>query len=338
MRGTILTTWLVVVAALPAMAQIRTELPIRDVALDSGSHLYSVPVTLGGTRIEAGLDTGSTGLRILPGTLADGDAQDGGPTRDYSFTSGVRYEGDSARGVLALGTLSGPVTLETIAALTCRKDKPRCPALTMTRADYGVRGNSLTAGRFRAILGVNSASADIDNPLLALGVKRWIVELPRPGETGKLILNPGDAELAGFARLPTITNLGAQGGLKDSVQGCLVDGETKARDCGALVLDSGAPNIRLVHGKLDGMNDGAPAALAFYDADGVRAIANFTIGNPAMGTRLRADSDGRLSFTAIFAGTAPYLAFDVLYDGAEIGLRPRPAAAGIPTGQMVPKG
>jgi hypothetical protein len=322
-----------------AGAQVRSEVPIRNVALDNGAHLYSVPIQVGSTMIEAGLDTGSTGLRVLPGTLVDGDVQDGGPTRDYSFTSGVRYEGDSARGTLVIGTVSGTTTLETIAALTCRRDKPRCPAVTMTRADYGMRGNSLTGGHFRAILGVNSAAADVDNPLLALGVKRWIVELPRGGETGRLILNPTDDELAGFARLPTLSNLGAQGGLKDSVQGCLVDGVTKARDCGALVLDSGAPNIRLVHGKLDDLSNGAPAALAFYDAAGPRALANFTVGDAASGTRLRGDSDGRIGFTAIFAGTAPYMAFDVLYDTAkgEIGLKPRSAVAGAPVGMLVPK-
>jgi hypothetical protein len=318
--------------AMAAQAQTRTELPIQDVALKNGVHLYSVSIMVGGTRIEAGLDTGSTGLRVLPGTLADGDVAVKGASADYGFSSGVRYEGENAEGVLALGTLSGKVTLEKITALTCLRDKPRCPAVTMTRADYGVRGNSLTAGRFRAILGINRADTDLANPLTALGVTRWIVELPRVGETGRLILNPGNDEVKNFAHLPTNANLG---NLRDSVRGCLIDTATKASDCGAVMLDTGAPNIRLVHGKLDGLADGAPAALAFFDASGARAIANITIGQAENGTRLRGDSDGRMNFTAIFAGTAPYLAFDVLYDGSEIGLKPRMPVPGAPQGALV---
>ncbi len=333
MRG-ILVAAILVCAAPCALAQPRAELPIRDVALESGVHLYSVQITVGATVIEAGLDTGSTGLRVLPGTLADGDVTVGDRSADYGFSSGVRYEGDNAKGALALGPLSGTVNLEKINALTCREDKPRCAAVTMSRADYGVRGNSLTAGRFRAILGINGAEADIANPLTHLGVKRWIVELPRAGETGKLILNPSEDEMKDFARLPALSK---QGSLHDAVRGCLLDTATKANDCGALVLDSGAPTIRLVHGKLAGLSDGAPAMLMFYDTKGARAAASITVGQPQNGTRLRGDSDGRMNFTAIFAGTAPYLAFDVLYDGSEIGLKPRPQAAGTPQGILVPR-
>jgi hypothetical protein len=36
------------------------------------------------------------------------------------------------------------------------------------------------------------------NPLRAMGVRRWIIVLPRPGEGGYLIINPDPSELAGF--------------------------------------------------------------------------------------------------------------------------------------------
>src|SRR5947208_2231838 len=65
------------ILAPPATAQAppaRTELPIHAVKLSNGAVRFGVPIRIGATALEAALDTGSTGLRVLPGALAAADA------------------------------------------------------------------------------------------------------------------------------------------------------------------------------------------------------------------------------------------------------------------------
>jgi len=57
------------------------------------------------------------------------------------------------------------------------------PASLVSAAQYGIQGDGLPGEGFVAIMGVNMGHDPVPNPLIALGVKRWIVELPRPGET-----------------------------------------------------------------------------------------------------------------------------------------------------------
>jgi len=319
-----------------AQAQTRSEIPIKETVLSNNLRLYSIPITIGGTTIEAGLDTGSAGIRVLPDTLAAGDVKILERAADANFSSGVRYQGDVVSGRITLGELSVPMKLEAVRTVSCAPGHPNCPATRIPPSDYGVRGDSLTGGRFRAIFGIRDMDEALDNPLTALGVKRWIVELPRSGETGRLILNPTDAELADYVRLPRLSNPPI--GMHDALNGCIAN--TKVKICGALLMDSGAPNIR-VTGKLRGQRDdgdawksGAAAALIFSDNNGPRALENVVIDQPEQGSNIRFEDDRSL---VIFAGTAPYLAFDVLYEPSknQIGLKPRPATADSPTASLV---
>jgi hypothetical protein len=43
----------------------RIDIPIREVLLENGARLYSIPIKLGNTEIEAGMDTGSTAFDVL---------------------------------------------------------------------------------------------------------------------------------------------------------------------------------------------------------------------------------------------------------------------------------
>jgi hypothetical protein len=43
----------------------RIDIPIREVLLENGARLYSIPIKLGNTETEAGLDTGSTAFDVL---------------------------------------------------------------------------------------------------------------------------------------------------------------------------------------------------------------------------------------------------------------------------------
>lgn len=338
-RATFLSFVIVGLGLQSASAQlpVRTDVPIRDVPLSNGLHLYSIPIKVGGTEIEAGLDTGSPGLRVFPGTLAATDVQQGGSVRDANFSSGVRYEGSSATGILALGGASGSVRLETINVIECQSDRPNCPATRISATDYGVRGDSLTGGRFRAVIGINTAQADIRSPLLQLGINRWIVTLPRSGEIGHLILNPTDEETNGFVQFQKIAALRDRGSLRDAIEGCIFD-DQKHSNCGPLLMDSGAPTIHLINGSAgDALIKGAQAALAFTKSGQAVAAEQFVVGQPENGTVFRADADRAMRSTTIIAGTAPFLAFDVLYDANsdEIWLRPRQPSNGGPIGQVL---
>jgi hypothetical protein len=329
----------------PAQAQTpaRSEVPIREVVLSDGTRRYGIPITVGGTQIEAGLDTGSTGLRVLPNVLAAADATGGGHDDRYSYGAGTEFTGEIGKGQLGIGGLAAISTLQLIHGVDCVQSNPHCPASRVSLAQFGVQGNGLAGEGFRAIIGVNMAEADVASPLTALGAKRWIVELPRPGSgiPGKLVLNPTDEELKDYVRLPVLRVFAAQrGGLHDAVSGCLINVTTKDKSCGATMMDTGAPGITLTNGTLGhtAWDNGTPAALALFDANAARAVAYFTVGLREHASRLSFEEKPQPRQTVIYAGLTPYFAFDVLYDpaGGEIGVRPRPSASGAPSGQLAP--
>ncbi len=302
----------------PAAAQAstdaaRAEVEIRDVVLTDGAHRYAIPITVGSASLDAGLDTGSTGLRVLPGTLEGVDARPISETRRYRFDSGVELAGAAAIAEVAIGALAAEIPLQIVVSVGCAPLVPRCPAAKVPPDRYRLEGDGLPDQGFPAILGLGSATGGIPNPAVALGAKRWIVELPRPdvpGTPGRLILNPREDEVAGF------TPLGP------APQGCIADDTTHARECGTLVLDTGAPGIRVV-GAAGGPRawpSGSPATLTFA---GAPLTERFRVNN-GLATRMsfeRSDHPG----TTIYLGPLPYFVFAVLYGPAPgaIALKPR---------------
>jgi hypothetical protein len=311
--------------------------------LSDGAPRYTVPVQVGATTIEAGLDTGSTGLRILPNVLAPGDARETSESDTYAYGSGARFEGVIGRATVSFGGLSGTSTAQLIRKVGCVEQKPNCPANRVPLAQYGIQGDGLAGEGFKAILGVNMAHAPAENPLSAAGAARWIVDLPRPGEgtPGRLILNPTDEEVASFVRLKTLPNFREQrGGMHDSVAGCLVNDQTQARACGALLMDTGAPGLEVVNGRLTGgpWAPQTPAMLVLAQPDGqARAAERLVIGQRSHASRLTYSEEPRFTGTILRAGLSPYFAFSVLYDPAagEIGVKPRAPTPDGPRGQLV---
>ena len=331
-------------ATAPALGQAlpRTEVPIREVVLSDGERRYTIPIQVGGTVIEAGLDTGSTGLRILPNVLSASDAAAGGDDDRYSYGAGTEFRGEIGKGQLSIGDLAAPSTLQLIRTVDCVQSNPHCPASRVPIEKFGIQGSGLPGEGFRAIIGVNMAEADVAGPLIAIGAKGWIVELPRPGggEPGKLILNPGDDETKNYVYLPILIAYAAQrGGLHDAVSGCLINIATKDKSCGALMMDTGAPGIRLVNGTLGRKpwDNGTAAALTLFDANGARAVEYFTVGRREHASHLDFGEENNARGTVIYGGLSPYFAFDILYDPANrrIGVRPREQAGNAPVGQLV---
>ncbi|HEY2751015.1 hypothetical protein [Phenylobacterium sp.] len=310
----------------------RSEVAIVQSRLTNGARRYAIPIQVGSVAMLASLDTGSTGLRILPGVLGPTDAQAGAEPESYGYASGSRYEGVAGEARVALGGVEGRPSVHLIRSIGCYAYLPRCPASRTTLANYGIAGDGLPCEGFKAIIGIDMAPGRVGNPLRSMGVRRWIVELPRPGEgDGRLILNPTEAETEGFVMVPLAAPYAHQrgGGLHDAVPGCLSNGSTHARACGVVLLDTGGPGLAVANGRLerDTWPDGTEAALELFDTNGgVAARAALTTGVRDQGTRLSFRQDSRVLGVVIYAGVAPYYAYSVLYDPRRqmIGLKPRP--------------
>jgi hypothetical protein len=309
----------------------RSEVPIREMTLSNGVSFYSIPIKVGGTVIEAGLDTGSTGVRVLPGTLASEDAVPSRILDLESFGIGTEYRGSVGRGTLAVGDLAEPVTLQLIRTVGCRRDAPQCPAARVSPDQFRIMGLGLPGEGFRAMMGIGMREAEVQSPLPAIGATRWIVELPLPGTAlpGRLILNPGDDEIRDFARLPTVAG--------DSVRGCILSEATNVSACGAVLMDTGSTAMAVFDSRLDpqAFPQGTVATLTFHDTAGPVAVERFEVGRPSQASGLSFQA-GNGSATTMNIGRSPYFAFDVLYVPGEsiIGLRPRPPAVSAPTGAL----
>jgi hypothetical protein len=315
-------------AASPAWAQTqRAEVPIREVVLSDGEHRYVVSITVGDAQIDAGLDSGSTGLRILPGTIPAGSEQPSGRRNTYSYDSGTEFSGVIAEADMTIG-VSGRAKFQQIEKVGCRPVLRTCPASKVKPEQFGIQGSGLPGEGFKAILGINMASDDAPNPLVALGVRRWIIELPRPGEgkPGRLVLNPSDEEVADYKVLAIDGQFGDQrGGLHDAVQGCLVNQANNRSYCGPTDLDTGAPGIQIATSEAtDRWAPQAPVTMAFYQKGKAAVGAAFAVGD-GPGARVTIRSEPRARGSHIFLGILPYFAFSVLYDphGKSIALKPR---------------
>jgi hypothetical protein len=311
-------------AAEPA-APPRAEVPIRQVVLSDGMRRYAVPVGVGGTVIEAGLDSGSTGLRLIGPTVPGVRAS--GRRTSYSYASGTRLDGVMADAELAIGGVMGEAPVQLVTGTGCVAEKPHCPASFIPFGRFGVQGDGLPGEGFKAILGIDMASAEVPNPLPKLGVRRWIIELPRPGDTepGRLILDPTDQELAGFVLLHLAAQPGPGGGPHDAIETCLVDRQTRESICGAGILDTGAPGIRVVTARPKRpWPNGTPGAIAFYDHGQARTSLDFTVGLRAEASRLTTEAHD-VRIPRLFLGLTPYFGYAVLYDpgAGVIGLKPR---------------
>ena len=332
-----------VLIAVPACvsAQTRTEIPIREVVQTDGVRRYAVPIKVGETMIEAGLDSGSTGLRVLPKTLRESDAKAGTQTDNYGYGSGTHFEGHVAVGTVSVGELSGKSTFQLIETVGCAKNNPQCPASRVPLDRFGIQGDGLPGEGFRAILGVNTANADVQNPFSAIGVKRWIIELPRPGSSsaGKIILDPDDSDIQDFILLPLMPAFQKmEGDLHDAVRGCIARDADGKRACGPLTMDTGAPGIWVTNSDLgnDPWPAGTSATLTFLSNEHPVVMERFTVGLKDHASRLifeHKEHEGG----AIRTGLSPYFAFDVLYlpDRNMIGLKPRVATANAPLGVVL---
>lgn len=322
-----------------AVAQVpppRSEVAIREVVLSDGTKRYAVPITIGRTTLDAGLDTGSPGLRVLDAAITSDDARSTDRRDSISFGAGAQLEGPIAEAVVTIGTATGSVHLERIDRVGCAPGRGDCAAARVAIADYGIQGNGLKGEGFKAILGLNMADANVPSMLAALGIRRWIIELPRPGEAraGRLVLDPVDEETSGFVALSSSSAFAsARGGLHDAVDGCVVNQSSRRSYCGSVLLDTGAPGVTVEATDASGKwASETPAVLSFVRGRIPIAAATFVTDRRDQASRFTLRDDHRSTGggagpTVIYAGLLPYFAWSVLYDADRhaIAIKPRPA-------------
>jgi len=308
-----------------AVAAQRVEIPIEQVLSPTGRIAYTVTIGVGASPVvQAALDTGSTGLRLLPGAVGPNDVHASDEPSTYSYASGSKFLGTIGHASVSVGGLGtdGPIAVDLISAITCRDDYPGCPASRTDIASFGFNGDGVPGKGFKAIMGVDLRHADADNPLAEIGDGVWIVELPRPGDTspGKLILNPAPDELAGFTRFHPAPQ-------RTTIPGCLLDTDNSAKVCGEVLLDSGQPGLfvsgRMAPGSFP-WPDGAHALLVMEDDRGAKIGAGLTINNAPGSPTALYYRRGPLPIDRI-ASRTPFFAYAVLFDSKahEIGLKAR---------------
>ena len=339
----------VLVADIGAQAQTaaaRVDVPIGQMVLPNGDTRYFVPVSVGGgAPIDAELDTGSFGLRVLSHALEPGQYEATDMQRNYPFGGGARFHGVLARGTIAVGgaSLDQPALFQLVQSVDCVEQKPHCPASRVSPQDYRIAGDGFAGQGFDAILGISMRKAangvGADNPLSGMGNGTWIVILPQPGSSapGHLIVNPGPDEMAQFKLIhlspqPSGGEDGAAPGWMDAaLSGCLTDEDTQERYCGRTLLDSGAPGVTAnvaqasrpaswkegTHVKLE--LNGGDQAIEVPFVVGPNGATNVHIG-PAHGANGGSGGQDRIS-----AGNLPYFSYAVLYDARNgtMGFKPR---------------
>lgn len=308
----------------------RNEVPIRQVQLSNGTTRYAIPITVGGRPVLVGLDTGSAGLRLLP--EAQAGLQSTGKPNHEPFGSGVVLDGPIARGRIAIGDRSGVIGVQQVVDVHCAKGGNACAA-RLGIARYRVMGDGLPGEGFIGIIGIKpSIDAVPRNPLVQLGVHRWIVSLPQPGSgrSGTLVLEPDARDDAGFRPVPSGQNPG-------QVLGCLYRPTPRpARACGTTILDTGAPGIGVVNGSMfPRAMPGAPARFVF-GAPGIDGPGmTLRLNDRRQMTRYSADEKQGSREVQLRMGVSPYLAYDILYDADRrtVAVRAREPFPGGPVAQ-----
>ena len=342
MKKLSIVTSLATILILASPAGARTDVLVHQTVLPDGITRYSVPITVGdGSPIEAELDTGSFGLRVLKAALRPDQYEATDLSRIYAFGGGAKFEGVLARAVLGVGPVrtDGPVLFQLVDRVGCVEAQPRCLASRIKAEDYRIAGDGFARQGYFAILGLSMRRAATDdsawNPLMSSGDLSWILVLPLPGsaEPGHLIIDPDATDRADFVTLqlrPEKEVSGRLTGWADAaLPGCLVPADGGPSFCDETVLDSGAPGIVVGTATVSAPQSwetGKAARLEIGGAGGP-VSAPFTSGHgDAYRVTLHpphGDSP-RLS-----AGSLPFFSYAVLYDArtGTMGFKPRGPAA-----------
>jgi hypothetical protein len=300
-------------------------LPINQTMLPDGQIRYSTSISVSDAPpIEAMIDTGSVGLRVLVSAFPDGIDEailKSDKASHYSYMAGDTLTGIDTHADVGIGH-HGDIPIQLVTEVSCLPKQPHCSAIKLAPSNYRIGGNGYTQAGFTAILGIGPARGDgagLPNPLTALGYRYWTVELPLPNDT-----KPGRLTLYStpVPPQPYISMASSQGGY---VMGCLMS-EDKTSVCAPILFDTGAfgisddiPNISESKSRRAGLK----SRLTFSNSDvpPISFVSGFN-GSYARMTERPLEEHGQ---PRIISGVIVYFHYVILYDGRgrPIGALPR---------------
>lgn len=311
-RSLLLFVLMALSAAAPALGQRATH-PVHMVQLSNGDRRFTMTLMIDGKPVEVGIDTGSTGLRILPRGLGAASFAKRGSRITYSYGADTGFAGEAITVPLAAGALSGSVKVMRITGVGCVAQHPDCPVAHLDLSTYGLQGDGIPGQGFAAILGIRLKGDPVANPFEQLGVKRWIVELPRDSsQEGKIVLDPDENDLASYARI----DVDADG----TTPGCLIEPQ---KVCGRAFFHSGAAGLRVMRAQtFQPWPNGTPATIE-VGGGAQRQTMTVAVGRRDEASALLHEPGG--PETRLSLGIAPYFHWSVLYDAEhrQIGIKPR---------------
>jgi hypothetical protein len=221
----------------------------------SGTTRFSLPVTLGpAPTVQAFLDTGSSGVRILPGAIPDSAfASITDTTIEASYHSGLVLTGVVAKISVSIGGVQtpAPIPVMLVRSVSCEPTEPNCGAEDVDAADYVFFGTS------KVLVGVglrnSPTSGGVASPMPQLeGSPAFAIQGATFGGTSAILrLRPGEAQIAtmktfmlpvedGGAPLPNgVPAYGDRYGLP----ACVNDMTTGVDYCVPAELDTGNPSV-----------------------------------------------------------------------------------------------
>lgn len=320
----------------PVEVDYRTELPLK-LTYDIAEQIITptLVVSVNGVANELVFDTGSAGLRILPGALKGANLTINTNQLTYGYGSSrgsITINGRQASGTFSVGGLAATAPVHIMLIDTIRRsatDAGRSTLDSVTVPNHHFRN-------LAGILGVgmrNREGSDVASPLAQLpGNNSYLIRFPAYGQPmGSVILNPNESDLAGFTFFPLAKgNYPMPNGLSswtdDQLNGIAVLNGLTVR--APALLDTGTPTTHISafnlhhYGILDqgsvvkmGLAQrGQPSALV----DTTFRVISQVVGKDLVHTNVPTWTEPSLIF-----GTNFFFFFDVYYDqkGGRIGIK-----------------
>jgi hypothetical protein len=329
---------------------VHAEVPLTIAYQTPQQVAFVLPITFGDTQVDAILDTGSSGVRILPGVLAPTDiVSTSDVTVVETYATGVQYIGHVATARVTLGAVTSPAAIPVmlIDTVQCATGHPNCPAAGYTAETYEMKPDAAGHG-YKVIVGTGMHSHPganaVGNPIAQLpGHPSYVVRIPGGfgATTGVVEIGPDPSELSELAslQLPALAD-GAP--LADgtpawddwSIPTCVVDDTSGQSWCMPGLFDTGCGPTLVYLDELMSAHSlpaGDSVTVTASNGTGPDAVPigtyDFTVGSPP---RLGLDEvtlvTGTTGFTTeINVGTAIFFRSDVYFDhyGGTIGLLAR---------------
>ena len=302
------------------------EMPAVDVPMHVTTR-FSIMVQVGDAPpFEAMVDTGSTGLRVLPGVVPDSAfASITSHITHITFGGKLTVSGPTALASITIGSLTTPepIPVMLIQDESCGPDAPNCSPAAEVQSHFSGFSAIIGLG-----LGNSSLTPVIGNPIAQLpGQPAFVIQAPPfPGGSGNLRIAPSLTEIGSFKtfQLEPGTLLPLQNGVQSwdssSTPMCVNDMTHGIDYCAGVLLDTGAEPVDIkwpdqTSASMD-LPSGTDVSVSIGPAYAPIADFSFTVGAAPKSGLDRVQVESTTGANEINSGTAPFFLYDVLFDQA----------------------